>query len=81
MSAREPLPALPREIRDATNWKLRDVELSALDDNARFIVRRMVGDAYVRGFDAGWFAGQSDADTDRSIKRDQPEGEQSNDNE
>lgn len=70
MSAQNPLPALPQERRWNLNTELRGDQLSMLDDNARFIVRRLVGDAYTAGFDAGWTAGQNDADTDRAIARD-----------
>lgn len=68
--AREDIAPVPQDVRWQLNDDLRDKQLSALDDNARFIVRRMVTQAYARGFDNGWMAGQHDAATDRAIARD-----------
>ena len=67
--ARELLPVTPADIRQQINSDMRDKGLGMLDDNARFIVRRMVGRAYARGHDDGWTAGQDDARTDRAIEQ------------
>ncbi|MDF2992478.1 MAG: hypothetical protein K0S37_2992 [Microbacterium sp.] len=70
MGDRELTPALPLDLRQQLNFDLRDPQLAALDDNARFIVRRLVGRAYQRGYDNGWTAGQNDADAELAIARD-----------
>ncbi|HWU31037.1 MAG TPA: hypothetical protein VN041_18295 [Microbacterium sp.] len=73
MSDRRPLVPLPVDRRSNLNWDLRSSELSALDDNARFIIRRMVAESYQAGYEHGWGAGQDDAHTDKAIARDQEE--------
>lgn len=70
MSDRRPLVPLPFGTRQQINSDLRSDEFAALDDNARFVIRRMVGEAYQAGFDTGWLSGQSDAENDRAIRRD-----------
>lgn len=70
MSNRELIPALPNSIRAQVNFDMRGDDLDALDDNARYVVRRMVGRAYTQGYDDGWIAGQDDYRTDRDVKRD-----------
>jgi hypothetical protein len=69
MSERKPIVPMPQDLRWQMNHDLEQKELSTLDDNARFILRRMVTEAYGRGFDHGWSAGQNDADADRRINR------------
>ena len=70
MSTREPTPTLPYAMRQQVNFDFQDRQLAMLDDNARFIVRRMIGRAYGQGFDDGWSAGKDDAQCDRAIERD-----------
>lgn len=67
---RELTPIIPASIRQQVNFDMRGQQLEALDDNARFIVRRMIGRAYQQGYDDGWLAGQDDYRTDRDIRRD-----------
>lgn len=68
-SERETL-IIPTDMRSQVNFDMRGESLAMLDDNARFVIRRLVAKAYKRGFDDGWFAGQDDYRTDRDIKRD-----------
>jgi hypothetical protein len=68
--SRELSPVIPMQIRAQINFDMRGDSLAMLDDNARFIIRRMVGRAYQQGFDDGWTAGQDDYRTDRDIRRD-----------
>jgi hypothetical protein len=75
MAERELIPALPATVRQQMNWDLRDKFLAALDDNARFIVRRMIAKAYATGYDDGMTAGSNDAHTDAAIERDRTEAD------
>jgi hypothetical protein len=60
----------PVALLHETNALLRSDEMgSRLDDNARFIVRRMVADAYALGFSDGRLDQQINADTDEYIRR------------
>lgn len=68
--SRELIPVLPAQLRSQMNFDMRGADLAGLDDNARYIVRRMVGRAYQQGFDDGWIAGQDDYRTDRDTRRD-----------
>lgn len=72
MSERQTL-VIPADMRSQINLDMRGDSLAMLDDNARFVVRRMVAAAYKRGFDDGWFAGQDDYRTDRDVRREQAE--------
>ena len=65
----EHIQAMPQELRVTVNMKLADRQLAKLDGNARLIVRMLVADAYSRGFQDGWIAGQYDARTDAEIER------------
>lgn len=47
-----PMP-LPPHLRDDVALQLGDREMLMLDDNARFIVRQMVANAYAAGFADG----------------------------
>lgn len=62
-----PIQPLPQDVRWQVNAELQDSQMSMLDDNARFMVRRMVAEAYSKGFEHGWTAGQHDAAIDKSI--------------
>lgn len=70
MATTDNIVPIPQDLRWTINSSLQDKQLAALDDNARFIVRRMVTQAYGQGFGHGWAAGQNDAYTDRVIERD-----------
>lgn len=72
MAEREGIRPVPAQLRTDLNMELGDRQLSMLDDNARFIIRRLVSRAYGRGYDDGWSAGTSDARTDRQIEKDRP---------
>ncbi len=66
---RETPHVMPVSMRDEVNLKLGDREMSALDSNARFIVRALVAEAYARGFQDGRFDQQRSADVDREVAR------------
>lgn len=44
---------MPVGLRDSVNMTLLTVELSGLDNEGRFVVRRLVADAYSSGFSDG----------------------------
>lgn len=69
MSTSRPMIPLPQDQRWQLNHDLGTDDLAPLDENGRFIVRRMVAEAYGKGFEHGWLAGQNDADTERRIER------------
>jgi hypothetical protein len=56
---------MPVSLRDTVEMKLGDRELTALDSNGRFIVRRLIADAYAEGARDGWFQHMREAQTDR----------------
>lgn len=60
---------MPVAMRDEVNIKLGDREMSALDSNARFIVRALVAEAYARGFQDGRWDQQRSHDVDREVER------------
>jgi hypothetical protein len=68
--ARDSRTPLPAGIRQQLNTDLRDGALSALDENGRFVVRRMVAQVYGQGFDDGYIAGDDDARYDHRIELD-----------
>jgi len=47
-----PFP-MPVTMRDEVNIKLGDREMAMLDNNARFIVRALIAEAYAKGFADG----------------------------
>lgn len=66
---REVPHAMPVSMRDEVNIKLGNRGMSALDNNARFIVRALVAEAYARGFQDGRWDQQRSADVDREVER------------
>lgn len=68
--ARETPHPFPVSLRDDVNHQL--VQAAIVDENARFIVRRMIADAYAVGFADGHRMGQDDAWSDQRAKQDQP---------
>ncbi|WP_349862646.1 hypothetical protein [Leifsonia sp. WHRI 6310E] len=66
---RETPHAMPPSIRDDVEMKLGDRELTVLDDSGRFVVRRLIADAYAKGFQDGYFQHLREADTDRQANR------------
>lgn len=70
MPERQLIPALPVDMRQQLNIDLMEKSLAVLDDNGRFVVRRMVAQAHAKGFDSGYSAGQDDAHHDHRIERD-----------
>lgn len=70
MSSQQPPYPMPQSMRDEVNMKLGDRQMAALDSNGRFIVRRMVAEAYARGFfDGGLDALRADQ-VDREVEQD-----------
>lgn len=67
---RDLIPPLPANVRQDVNLELQGKQLAMLDDNARFIVRRLVAHAYGHGYDDGVRAGTEDAHADERIRRD-----------
>jgi hypothetical protein len=63
VSARPTPHPFPMRLRDQVNIDLRSAGITSSD--ARYVVRRMVADAYAEGFDDGRTAGTWDAATDR----------------
>lgn len=63
---------MPVNMRTPVEMKLGDREMSALDDNARFIVRRLVSDAYAQGFQDGYWQHAAEHTTDRQVAADYP---------
>ncbi|WP_114589396.1 hypothetical protein [Microbacterium arborescens] len=73
--ARELRPPIPASIRQQLNTDLRDSALAALDDNGRYVVRRIVAQVYGEGFNDGYIAGGDDAHYDRRIEQDNTQKE------
>lgn len=69
MSDRETPHPMPLTMRDNVEMTLGDREMAMLDDNARFIVRRLVADSYAKGFFDGRMQQQRESMTDR-VSRD-----------
>lgn len=68
--AREIPHPMPLSMRDETNVMLRGKSFTSLDDSARFEVRRLVADAYAKGFLDGRIDESANDSTDRAIARD-----------
>lgn len=70
MTRRETPAPFPTQLRDDVEWQMRDKQMSMLDNNARFIVRRMISDAYALGFQDGRFDNDSARRTDEMVAKD-----------
>lgn len=60
----------PVRLRDQVNMDMRSAGIT--DENARFVVRRMIADAYAEGFSDGRYMGSWDASSDRRDREDEP---------
>jgi hypothetical protein len=60
---------MPVVMRDGVNSDLASDALEPLDSNGRFVVRRMVADAYARGFADGRLDESQSAAVERMIER------------
>jgi hypothetical protein len=68
MSVRQAPHPFPTRLSVQVNSDLREAGIT--DSNARFIVRRLIADAYAEGFDDGQANASWDAVADRQAKED-----------
>lgn len=64
---------MPVQMRDTVNIVLREKDLVGVSDNARFLIRRLVSDAYALGFFDGRLDESHNDSTDRAIARNRGE--------
>lgn len=61
---------MPVSMRDSVNVSLRGKDLTVLDENGRYTIRRLVAEAYALGHLDGRCEESDNQSTDRAIERD-----------